>query len=357
MQESSRYSILNRCSRLCLWLNVFLMAFKLSLGYSYQSKALFADGVHSLMDVTADLFVIYAVYMSNRPRDDQHPYGYSRYETLGNIVISFMLLAASYAIIQDAIIGVKTPGQEMSWVVGGAAIVSIILNEVSFQYVKSQAQKIKSDLLMSTAVHQRADAATSFIVLSATIASFYQVRNADIVGAVCIAILIAYYALPSLINSVGELLDKGMSPENVQRIKSAIHDVEGVVDHHFLRSRRMAEKGYVDVHVVVSSKISVSEGHYIGDQVESVLLGFPDIIDVTVHIDAEDDRETKVVLPPRSEIEGWLRSAGVKYDHLVIHYLNDLVDIEVYLSDGVETSISDSKPKWLNEFVFFSAIK
>ena len=107
MNQSSRHSILSWCSKLCLFLNVFLTVFKLLLGSVYESRALFADGVHSLMDVTADLFVIYAVYMSSRPKDDQHPYGYSRYETLGNIVISFMLLAASYAITHDAIMGVK----------------------------------------------------------------------------------------------------------------------------------------------------------------------------------------------------------------------------------------------------------
>lgn len=353
MDKSSRYSVLSWCSKLCLWLNVFLMAFKLSLGSLYHSRALFADGVHSLMDVTADLFVIYAVYMSSRPKDDQHPYGYSRYETLGNVVISFMLLVAAYAITYDAIIGVKASVQGMNKIVGLAAVVSIVLNEVSYQYVKSQAQKIKSDLLMSTAVHQRADAATSFIVLLATLASFYHVSNADIIGAVCIAILIAYYALPSLVHSVGELLDRGMSSSHIDKICEAIHQVDGVVDHHFLRSRRMAEKGYVDVHVVVSPKISVSEGHYIGDQVGDVLLSFTDIIDVTVHIDAEDDQGRVAKLPDRAKINQWLELQGLQVDRFIIHYLNDQVDLELYISNGSELKAIDDHPDWLNQYTVY----
>ena len=72
-----RHLILNRCSLICLWLNTVLMVMKLGTGYFYESRALFADGMHSLLDVTADIFVLYTVSMARLPTDEKHPYAYS----------------------------------------------------------------------------------------------------------------------------------------------------------------------------------------------------------------------------------------------------------------------------------------
>ena len=66
--------------------------------------------------------------------------------------------------------------------------------------------------------------------------------------------------------------------------------VEGVENIHHLRSRKMAGSIFIDVHVITSPYISVSEGHYVGEILRGVLKNeFPKIVDITVHIDAEDD--------------------------------------------------------------------
>ena len=351
--NDNRFSILKRCSQICLWLNVGLMLVKLYFGHAYASRALFADGVHSLLDVTADLFVLYAISVAKRPEDDRHPYGYTRYETLANIVISIMLIIASYAIIHDAILGFYEPVKAIDLLVGGVATVSILLNELSYRYVSQYARQLKSDLLMSTAVHQRADAATSLIVVFSTMASYYHLPYADLVGAVLIAIMIGYYALPSLIKSTSELLDRGIDEAELLRIRHVISDIPGVVSHHLLRSRLMAEKGLVDVHIVVDSKISVSEGHYIGDSVEAALLALPGIKDVMVHIDAEDDQDLDVELPNRILIERWLKENNYQYERLIVHYLQNTVELEVYLSRDHTSSDIVNKPSWLSGLIFY----
>jgi len=325
------------------------MIIKLYTGYHFSSKAMFADGIHSLLDVTADLFVLYAISMSNQPKDDLHPYGYTRYETLANIVISLMLLVAAYAIIHDAVLSFFEPMQQINILVGGMAFISITLNEISYQYVSRKAKMIKSDLLLSTAVHQRADAATSLVVLFATVASFYDLGSADIFGALIIALMIAYYAIPSLVRSTRELLDRGIDVDHLHEIRQAINCVPGVISHHFLRSRLMAEKGFVDVHVVVSSRISVSEGHYIGDAVEAALLQFPALKDVIVHIDAEDDQDIDSNLPNRVIVEEWVKNQGIQYNRLVLHYLNNNIEVEVYTSQRVASIEISNYPHWLSK--------
>ena len=353
MSKVEKHVILKRSGLICLWVNIFLMALKLFFGHVYLSKALFADGVHSFLDVSADLFMLYAVSMASLPRDEMHAYGYSRYETLGNIVISLFLIAAAFAITIDAMQGLDMVAKTIGLQVAGVAIVSIFLNELSYQYVRKQAVRVQSDLLMSTAVHQRADAATSLVVLVASIASYYGVLHADVVGAILIAGLIMYYAVPSCLRSIQELLDRGLDDKQLKQIKASISGVAGVKGHHLLRSRKMADKGYIDVHIVVSPQISVSEGHFISEQVEMVLLAIEGVMDVTVHVDYEDDEEFEHELPPREAIERWLVDSGTRVSRLVIHYEESGVILDLYDAKSV---VSEGYPAWLKEIRCYKSI-
>lgn len=353
MNPKMKHAILKRSGLICLWVNVFLMVIKLFFGHIYLSKALFADGVHSLLDVSADLFMLYAVAMANLPRDERHSYGYSRYETLGNIVISLILILAAFAITIDAMQGLDVTYRMLDIRVSMIALVSMLLNEASYQYVRKQALSIQSDLLMSTAVHQRADAATSLVVFLAAVASYYHVMHADIVGAIFIAGLIMYYAVPSCLRSIQELLDRGLDQQLLERIKGAIVSVEGVRGHHLLRSRKMADKGYIDVHIVVSPQISVSEGHFVSEQVERKLLAIEGVMDVTVHVDYEDDEAFEYTLPSRDEIERWLSSFGVVPPRLVIHYEESGVILDIYDTNKVE---SLDKPAWLKDLRWYKSL-
>ncbi|NIV33809.1 MAG: cation-efflux pump, partial [Anaerolineae bacterium] len=81
----------------------------------------------------------------------------------------------------------------------------------------------------------------------------------------------------------------------VEEIRHQIRSVNGVRALHMLRTRRMGANALVDVHILVDPKLSVSEGHMIGDRVRRRLTqALDDVNDVTVHIDPEDDERHPV---------------------------------------------------------------
>ena len=108
-----------------------------------------------------------------------------------------------------------------------------------------------------------------------------------------------------------------------------------------LRSRRMAHNALVDVHILVDSKLSVSEGHQISEAVAKTLKdNFEDITDVTVHIDPEDDELTPNScrdLPLRGEIEQALRDAWQQIPEtnqakgITLHYLDGQITADILL--------------------------
>jgi divalent metal cation (Fe/Co/Zn/Cd) transporter len=158
------------------------------------------------------------------------------------------------------------------------------------------------------------------------------------VGAIGVSILIARIGWNLGWSGVRELVDTGATAEQVEEISSVIREVEGVEAFHDLKTRRMGQSLLVEVHVLVASYMTVSEGHMIGDRVRAHLLRQCEYIsEVLVHIDPEDDAsepDTKL-LPGREEmlqrLEQRWRDSGIELPvkRVNLHYLKGAVDIEV----------------------------
>jgi hypothetical protein len=142
-------------------------------------------------------------------------------------------------------------------------------------------------------------------------------------------------------SSVSELIDTGLGPGQLVEIREVIHSVDGVESLHLLRTRQMAGRALVDVHIILSDpRVSVSEGHQISETVRSLLMTrFEDIEDVTVHIDPEDDEHAAPSrhLHLRQNVlqrleRCWEGLAGAEQiRHVNLHYLNGRIHVEVEL--------------------------
>jgi hypothetical protein len=140
--------------------------------------------------------------------------------------------------------------------------------------------------------------------------------------------------------SVRELVDTGVAPEELERIRTAIRSIDGVQTFHKLRTRRMGDKVLVEAHVLVGNQVTVSEGHMISDRVRATLLeNFDSISDVLIHIDPEDDDVDRPSsnLPGRTEVlraleAGWESiDVAARIERVNLHYLEGKIDVEVIL--------------------------
>lgn len=87
-----------------------------------------------------------------------------------------------------------------------------------------------------------------------------------------------------------ELIDTRLTEDEVDGIRATIETTAGVRGLHELRTRRMAHQALVDAHIQVSSRISVSADDHIAETARwRVLNKHPEVRDVLVHIDPEDD--------------------------------------------------------------------
>ncbi len=336
-------------------LDIVIGVAKIVTGQLSFSHALVADGLHSLSDAVTDVMVIVITRFSRQAPDDQHPYGHERFETLGTVFLGCLLIGVAGAMVWDSFMrlidGNATPLP--TWPALVLAFISIVLKEAIFRYTLHYGKKIKSDLVIANAWHSRSDALSSVVVFFAVAFAMLGYQWLDLAAAIVVAAMVAKVGLDLAWDSVKQLVDTALSPEETQRMKDFILTNDCVRSVHELRSRFMGSHMLVDLHLLVDPAISVSEGHQIGLIVTRDLKReFPDIYEVTFHIDAEMDEGHYATHAPTAKLplrpdaldllklhwEDYLPS-GVAVSYK-LHYLNELVSVEVFLkTDQPQTGL------------------
>lgn len=269
--------------------NIALSVIKLLIGFIGNSQALIADGIHSFSDLTTDFSIIFGVKFWLRPADKDHPYGHQKIELLVTIFIAFVLMIIGLSILFKAIFSlnsaVKETPQLIAFVV---AVISIISKELLYRYTVKKSEILKSSALKANAWHHRSDAISSLPVAVAIIISsiFPNLAFVDYIGAILVSIFIIYPAFKMIKDSVSNLLDESVDKETFEEISKIASNVPNVIDAHDIRTRKIGEAIFVDMHILVDKNITVKEGHDIAKAVKKTLLKQnSNILDVLIHIE------------------------------------------------------------------------
>jgi cation diffusion facilitator family transporter len=341
MVDNPRYRAVRKVTLIGSLVDFLLGVVKILVGWAAHSQALVADGIHSLSDLATDFVVLYAAKHSHREADEAQPYGHGRIETLTTVGLGITLLGVAFGIGYDAVR--RMNDTELLLHPGALALVvasvSVIAKEIIYQYTKRAALKLRSNMLMANAWHSRSDAVSSIVVVLGVAGAMMGYPYLDAVAAIAVAVMIAKIGFELIRSSTKELIDTALEPEVVENIRKEILDVDGVRALHMLRSRRSGGDALVDLHVQVDPRISVSEGHQIGDTVRRRLLERVDeVTDVTVHIDPEDDELESPCdrLPLRGDLvkrlqRQWADLEAVDAEQVTLHYLRGKLQIDLTL--------------------------
>lgn len=337
MSHPDRYWQAKKVTLIGAIVNGLLGCLKLIGGILFHSHALFADGIHSFSDLLTDVMVLFASKYGSLDADESHPYGHQRIETAATLLLSLFLILAGAGIAWDALNELITQTHTRpGWLTLPIIIMSIAANELLFHYMHFVGEKIQSPLIIANAWHHRSDAASSLVVLIGLIGSLAGYLYLDSFAAVVVGLMIVKMGWDYGWNSVKELVDTAVEPELLLQIEDVIQQVAGVERIHQLRSRFMGGDVFIDVHILVSPQISVSEGHYIAQHVHNRLMEqFKQVKDVIVHVDPEDDEisSPSLGLPNRDEVrEQLLNDMQLDYPEILfwnLHYLNGKIIIDI----------------------------
>lgn len=267
--------------------SMFLTGGKLFVGLMTGSLGILSEAAHSALDFGAALITYFAVRVSDKPADHNHHYGHHKVENLSALIETFLLLITCIWIIKEAVARLffKEAVLEVNFWSFAIIIASILIDFSRARALSKAAIKYNSQALEADAMHFSSDILSSLVVLLGLILVQLDIKIADPIAALIVAILVIVASIRLGKRAVDALLDR--APKELSQIViNEIMCVNGVCDCHKIRLRQSGPRVYGDIHVVVKREITFIEGHEISNAIEERLASRG--IDIVVHFEPEE---------------------------------------------------------------------
>jgi cation diffusion facilitator family transporter len=293
MDSKERFQKIRNILFTILILNWGVAAAKLVYGWLTHSVSMTADGFHSFSDGASNVIGLMGIWIASRPVDKSHPYGHKKFETLTSIAISGILFLVCLNVVREGILRFFHPViPEVS--LGSFLVmgVTLAINIAVMIYETRKGRALKSDILISDALHTRADILTSFSVIVTLIGVKVGYPILDPIASLIIAIFIGCVAVNILKESSGVLSDASVIP--IEKIEEVVLNINGVKECHQIRSRGRADDIHIDLHVLVDPEMHVHKAHHLSYAIENkIKRDFRGVTDVVVHMEPVEEGKNK----------------------------------------------------------------
>ena len=282
--------------------NLILSILKFIVGYLSNSVSITADATNNISDAGSSIVTLVGFRLSEKPADEDHPYGHARIEYITGLIISFLILLVGFETLKTSFNKILHPEESIfSWVTVGVLVASIAMKLWLSSFNTNLAKAIKSKTLEATAADSRNDCiSTGAVLLSTLIAKFFGFNLDGFIG-VGVAIVILVSGINLIKETVGPLLGQAPSREIFNMIEEGILSYDNVLGVHDLMVHSYGPGSYfASAHIEMDAKINVLVCHDIMDTIERDFKEKHNIhlvvhLDPTV-LDCEETNELKEVV-------------------------------------------------------------
>ena len=287
-EDASRSRSVRRILFWIFWANVLLVVVKVGVGWTIGSLAVLGDAAHSSVDAVNNLVALTAIYFAAAPPDEEHPYGHSKFETLGAFAIAGFLSITCFELLRIAVTqliqGARPPEPDLRAV--AILIATMIVNIGVARYESKRGRELGSELLAADARHTQADVLVTFAVLAGLGMVRLGWAQADAVLAILVAAVVAFSGFQILRSTVPVLVDRrAVDPARVAKIASTVDGVESVTA---IRSRGRPGDAFAEMTIRVQPAIELRRAHSIADEVERRVAGELGLENVVVHVEPSE---------------------------------------------------------------------
>jgi cation diffusion facilitator family transporter len=265
--------------------NLAVVVAKFGIWLSSGSLAVLGDGVHSAVDAMNNVLALAVMVIASKQPDEDHPYGHSKFETLGALAIVVFLAVSGFELVKGSVKRLVLGAEPLE--IGGLELAILIgtlaVNVVVALYESRRGRDLNSDLLLADASHTKADVGITLAVITGVLLSRAGLGFADPIVALVVAGAIATVAYRITRRAVPVLVDEHAAP--TRAIRTAVEGVEGVKRAYHIRSRGSPEQRFTELTIAVDGRATVSAAHVIADAVEGRLRDELSFTHIVVHVE------------------------------------------------------------------------
>ena len=266
--------------------NIVLFCLKLWVGVITGSVALMADAYHTLTDSLSSAIVIFSGWLSQKPADDQHPFGHGRSDLISSVIIGVLLALIGFEFLFKSVEQIRS-GVGVNYGIAAiiVTVVSILVKELMAQFAFWAARKNNNPVLKADGWHHRTDALSSIIILVGILCSSFATWIDGALGIV-VTLLIFYASWEILNDSVSRLIGETPDRDLMNQIDLIIEKIGLDVKPHHFHLHRYGDHVELTFHLTMDAALTLEEAHENAHQIEQALrnqLG----IEATIHMEPE----------------------------------------------------------------------
>jgi cation diffusion facilitator family transporter len=223
--------------------------------------------------------------LSQRPADDDHPYGHWKSETVASMVASFIMMVVGIQVTYEAITSIfngknESPDLVSAWTGLFCALVMYFV----YRYNKKLSREINSQSVMATAKDNLSDAWVSVGTFVGIVGAQFNLPWLDPITAIIVGLLICKTGW-EIFRDASHYLTDGFDEKQIETYKETIINCYGVKGVKDIKARNYGNNVVVDIVILVNSDLDIRGAHDIATKVENELIKEHNVYDVHVHVE------------------------------------------------------------------------
>jgi cation diffusion facilitator family transporter len=269
-------------------IGIALVVGKLVVGLLTGSLGILSEAVHSIFDLAASTFTLFAVRTARKPADREHPYGHGRAENLAAFTEGVLLLITALGIAYEAIHRLTAGGPLVNPAgYAFALLIGTLLIETGRAYVLRRIGRVAaSDAMLADATDRVADVLATIGVLAGLVGVRMGFTWADSVAALLVAGIILRAAGQVAWRSGDILIDRSAAGAEKQ-LRAAIGEVDGVREVRSVRVRRSGPNFIGDAHIATRRMLPVEAAATLADEVKRQARSVLPTLDLSVVVEGQ----------------------------------------------------------------------
>ena len=270
-------------------MSVLLLVAKTVAWYLTGSVAILTDAFESIVNVVAGLIGVYSLYISAKPRDEDHPYGHGKAEFISAAVEGTLISIAGLIIIYEAFNNLIHP-HSIQKLDHGIILVAVtgLINYFAGAVCIRTGKRNNSLALVSTGKHLQTDTwSTMGIVVGLILILITKLAWLDSAVAILFSLFIIYTGYTILRSSLAGIMDEAdtaLLEKMVQMLNA--NRRPNWIDLHNLRIIKYGSTIHVDCHLTVPWYLNVHEAHEEIDALSNLVKQeYGETVELFVHSD------------------------------------------------------------------------
>ncbi|MEC5292003.1 cation diffusion facilitator family transporter [Aurantimonas sp. C2-6-R+9] len=284
--------LVKRIAMASVAIGVIVLAIKYAAYHVTGSVALFSDALESIVNVVAGLIALWAVTLSYKPADSDHPFGHTKAEYFSAVVEGVLIVVAALLILREAWAAYLVP-RSLDEPLAGIAInaVATVINAGWAVFLIRRGRDRRSPALAADGQHIMADVVTSVGVLGGLLlATVTGWTILDPLMAAFVALNILREGFKVVTSSLSGLMDQAIDPVEEASVRDLISaHAEGAIEVHDLKTRLAGRAMFIEFHMVVPEAMTVGVAHDICDRIEDALQEAFAGARVSIHVEPEGE--------------------------------------------------------------------